>query len=159
MLGLFRRGRIDDAALDQQLDLIDAEAAGIQAEIEMAERALSVGDQAAQLKSAEALLGSLRKRLDRPISPELKRRIVEALVESIRADTIERWGVPESKITVTYRFAQPNESAMLLLPREHAVNSRTRPPEKLETFGRPPSAAAAHAEADSAASRGADRRG
>ena len=60
---------------------------------------------------------------------------VASYVESIRADTIERWGVPESKITVTYRFAQPNEAAMLLLPREHAVNSHTRPPEKLETLG------------------------
>ncbi len=33
ILGLFRRGRIDDAELDQQLDLIDAESAGLKAEV------------------------------------------------------------------------------------------------------------------------------
>jgi len=135
MLGLFRRGRIDDVTLDQQLDLIDAEAAGLQAEIEMAERALSVGDQTAQLKSAESLLAALRKRLDSPVSAELKRRIVETLVESIRADTVECWGVSQSKITVTYRFAEPNEAAALVLPRSHNLTSRTRSPEKLETLG------------------------
>jgi site-specific DNA recombinase len=135
MLGLFRRGRINDATLDQHLDLINAETAALQAEIEMAERALSVGDQAAQLKSAEALLAALRKRLDSPISPELKRRIVEALVEGIRADTVECWGVSESKITVTYRFAEPSEAAALVLPQSHNLTSRTRPPDKLETLG------------------------
>jgi len=89
VLGLFRRGRIDDATLDQQLDLIDAEAAGIQAEIETAERALSAGDRTAQLHSAEALLATLRSRLDCPIPADLKRRIVEILVESIQANTVE----------------------------------------------------------------------
>ena len=66
---------------------------------------------------------------------ELKRRIVEALVESVRADTVECWGVPQTKITVTYRFAQPEESAPLVLPLAHKFTSRTRPPEKLETLG------------------------
>jgi site-specific DNA recombinase len=135
MLGLFRRGRIDDATLDQHLNLIDVEADCLRAEIEMAERAISVADQTAQLKSAEALLAALRKRLDSPVSPELKRRIVETLVESIQANTVECWGVAQSSITVTYRFAQPSEAAPLVLPRSHSVTSRTRPPEKLETLG------------------------
>jgi transcriptional regulator with XRE-family HTH domain len=135
MLGLFRRGRIDDATLDQHLDIINAETVGLQAEIDMAERALSVGDQTAQLKSAESLLAALRKRLDSPVSPELKRRIVETLVEGIRADTVERWGVSESKITVTYRFTEPNEAAALVMPRSYSLTSRTRAPDKLDTLG------------------------
>ena len=135
MLGLFRRGRIDEATLDEHLDLIGAESAGLQTEIDTAERALSIGDQTAQLKSAEALLATLRKGLDNPVPPELKRRIVEALVESIRADTVECWGVPQTRITVTYRFAQPEDAAPLVLPRAHQFTSRTRPPEKLETLG------------------------
>jgi transcriptional regulator with XRE-family HTH domain len=69
------------------------------------------------------------------VSAELKRRIVETLVESIRADTVECWGVSQSKITVTYRFAEPNEAAALVLPRSHNLTSRTRSPEKLETLG------------------------
>lgn len=64
-----------------------------------------------------------------------KRRIVEALVASIRADTVECWGVPQSKITVTYRFAEPSEAAPVILPQSHQFNSRTRLPEKLETIG------------------------
>jgi transcriptional regulator with XRE-family HTH domain len=135
MLGLFRRGRIDDATLDQHLNLIDVEAGALQAEIEMAERVLSVADQTAQLKSAGALLSTLRERLDHTISPEFKRRIVDALVEGIRADTVECWGVAQSRITVTYRFAQPSEAAALVLPRSHSLSGRTCPPEKLETLG------------------------
>ena len=134
MLGLFRRGRIDEATLDHHLDMIDAEAAGLQAEIEAAKRALSADDRAAQLQSAESLLATLRKSLAGPVSPELKRRIVEVLVERVQADTIERWGVQESKITITYRFSQPNEPAALVLPRQHRLTSRNRVPEKLETL-------------------------
>jgi site-specific DNA recombinase len=135
MLGLFRRGRIDDATLDQHLNLIGVEAAALQAEIEMAERMISVADQTAQMKSAGALLATLQKRLDSPVSDALKRQIVEALVESIRSDTVECWGVAQSSITVTYRFAQPSEAAPLVLPRSHNLNNGTRLPEKLETIG------------------------
>jgi site-specific DNA recombinase len=135
MLGLFRRGRIDDATLDGHLDLIDAEAAGLQAEIETAERALSPEDQAAQLKSAESLLAALRKKLAGPIAPDLKRRIVVVLVERIEANTVERWGVQQSEITITYRFTQPTEPAALVLPRSHKLSPRSRVPDKLETIG------------------------
>ena len=65
VLGLFRRGRIDETTLDQQLDMIDAEAAGLQAEIEMAARALSAGDRTAQFHSAEALLETLQVKAGR----------------------------------------------------------------------------------------------
>jgi hypothetical protein len=135
MLGLFRRGRVDEATLDRHLDMIDAEAAGLQAEIEGASRALSAGDPAAQLRSAEELLGKLRKRLEGHVPPELKRRIVEALVEKIQADTTERWGVPQSEITIFYRLSQPNEAAALVLPKAIRLTRRNRLPEKLETIG------------------------
>ena len=106
ILALFRRGRIDEATLDKQMDEIEGEAAGLRAEIETEARALSCADRREQLSSAEALLASLRKRLNKPIPPDLKRRIVETLVDSVRADTVERWGVQQSNITVTYRFVR-----------------------------------------------------
>ena len=134
VLGLFRRGRIGDAELDTQLDLIDAEAAGLQAEIEAASRFLSTEDQAAQFRNAESLLDVLRKRLEQPISPDLKRQIVEALVESVVANTVERWGVAQSEITIVYRFGQPAEAAVLVLPRSHKLQMRKRPPEQLITL-------------------------
>jgi transcriptional regulator with XRE-family HTH domain len=88
-----------------------------------------------QLTSTEALLAELRTKLNGPISHELKRRIVEVLVESIRADTVEVWGVQQTKITVIYRFAQPEEAAAIVLPKSHHLLSRARPPETLETVG------------------------
>jgi DNA-binding transcriptional regulator YiaG len=60
---------------------------------------------------------------------------VEALVDNIRADTVERWGVQQSQITVTYRFAQPDEIAPAILLQSHHLMSRTRLPEKLATVG------------------------
>src|SRR5216684_330093 len=134
MLGLFRRGRIDEATLDQHLDLINTEAAGLQSGIEAAERALSVEDRTKQLRSAEALLGTLRTKLVGPISPEIKRRIVEILVERVQADTVERFGVQQSEITIEYRFSQPDAPAALVLPRSHRLSNRNRVPEKLETI-------------------------
>ena len=135
VLTLFRRGRIDEATLDAQLDLIDSEAAGLQAEIESVTQALSAGDRAEQFRSAEALLEMLRNRLAGPISPDLKRRIIEVLVESVQANMVERWGVQQSEVTITYRFSQPNEPAALVLPKFHRMNSRNRPLEQLNTLG------------------------
>ena len=138
VLGLFRRGRIDDATLDQQLDLIDAEAAGLQ--------------------SAESLLASLRKRLDGPVPSELKRRIVEILVDTIQANTVELWGAQQSEIIITYRFSKPDEPAALVLPRSHRISSRNRPPEQLNTLGEPSAAPAPHVEVAAKTGRGSTRR-
>jgi site-specific DNA recombinase len=135
VLGLFRRGRIDEATLDQQLDQIDAEAADLRADIEPAARGLSVGDRTAQLQSAQELLAMLRNRLDSPIQPELRRRIVEVLVDSVVANTVERWGVQQSEVVITYRFSQPDEPSALVLPRSHRLNNRKQPPEELNTLG------------------------
>src|SRR5207248_10243822 len=96
VLGLFRRGRISDATLDHQLDQVDVESADIQNDIDAVTRELRAGDRTAQLQSAEELLGMLRKRLEGPVPADLKRRIVEILVEKIEANTIERWGVQQS---------------------------------------------------------------
>ena len=135
MLALFRRARIDEATLDKHLDEIETETVDLNVAIEKETQALSVSDRTQQLDSAEALLTQLRTRLKGQISHELKRRMVEVLVESIRADTAEVWGVQQTKITVTYRFAQPEEAAAIVLPKSHHLTSRTRPPEKLETVG------------------------
>jgi transcriptional regulator with XRE-family HTH domain len=135
VLGLFRRGRIDEATLDQQLDQIDKEATELRADVETETRALSIGDRTAQLRSVEALLETLRHRLDGPLAPELKRRLVEILVESVVANTVERWGVQQSEIVITYRFSQPDEPSALVLPRSHRLNNHKQPPEELNTLG------------------------
>ncbi len=135
VLALFRRSRIDDATLDQQLDQINTETVELGSDFDAATRTLAAGDRTAQLQSAEALLETLRKRLNGPIPHELKRRIVEILVERVEANTVERWGVQQSEITISYRFSEPDEPAALVLPRSHRLNSRNRSPEELNTIG------------------------
>jgi site-specific DNA recombinase len=135
MLALFRRARIDEATLDRHLDEVETETVELNVAIERETRALSTSDRTQQMTSAKDVLTQLRTKLKGPISHELKCRIVEVLVESIRADTAEVWGVQQTKITVTYRFAQPEEAAAIVLPKSHQLTSRTRPPEKLETVG------------------------
>jgi DNA-binding transcriptional regulator YiaG len=70
-----------------------------------------------------------------PISPEIKQRIIEILVQKVQADTVERWGVQQSELTIAYRFSQPNEPVALVLPRLVRISSRNRLPEKLQTIG------------------------
>jgi transcriptional regulator with XRE-family HTH domain len=135
MLGLFRRGRIDEATLDRHLDAMDAEAAGLQAAITTAERALCDEERAAQLRAAEKLLGSLRAQLDEPLTPVVRRQIVEALVEKIEVGTVERWGVPQSAVTVTYRLTPAASAEPLVLPLLHTLHGRRKVPEKVETVG------------------------
>jgi hypothetical protein len=126
-VGLFRRGRIDDATLDAQLDQVDAEAAELRRDIEQMTRELSTGDRTAQLQSAEELLQTVREGLAGPISNHMKRRIIEILVEKVEANTITRWGVAQSEITTDYRFSQPDEPAGLVLPQTHRLNRRKCP--------------------------------
>ena len=135
VLALFRRGRIDDATLNRQLDQVDAEAADIQNDIEAVKRELAAEDRTAQLQSAEALLETLRRRLDGPVPQELKRRIVEILVDKIEAHTVQCWGVDQSEITINYRFSEPDEPSPLVLPRAHRLNRRQKPPEELNSIG------------------------
>lgn len=43
--------------------------------------------------------------------------------------------MPQTEITITYRFSQPNEPAALVMPRAHRIRGRNNPPERLETIG------------------------
>lgn len=88
-----------------------------------------------RIRSAESLLATLRKRLDGSIPQDVKRRIVEILVETIQANTVERWGGQQSEVAITYRFNQPHEPAALVLPRSYRMINRDQPPEHLNTLG------------------------
>jgi site-specific DNA recombinase len=105
IVGLYRRGRLNDAELDQQVEEIDKEAAGLSAQIAELEGKLgSTDSNGAVLESAEALLTRLRQRLDQPLTYERKRQLVELLVGGIRIDTVRNGQKRENIVTVTYRF-------------------------------------------------------
>ncbi len=134
ILGLYRKGRIDEATLDGQLDEVEKEWGALQGEIKQRTRELNGDDRRVQLQSAEVLLATLRSQLDEEISPELKRRIFESLVEKIEANVVDRWGVRQSELTIVYRFHQPEEAAPLFLPRCHRIGARNelvKPPSTL----------------------------
>jgi site-specific DNA recombinase len=111
VVGLYRRGRLNDAELDQQVEEIDKDAAGLAAQIEELESKLgSTDSNGAVLEGAEALLTRLRKRLDQPLTFERKRQLVELLVGGIRIETIRDAARRENVVTVTYRFPSAVES-------------------------------------------------
>jgi site-specific DNA recombinase len=85
ILGLFRRGRLDDKALDQQMDEIGMEETALERQLEeLRGKVTSAESIGATVRSAEALLAKLRKRLDGPVSWGIKRQLVEILVAGIR---------------------------------------------------------------------------
>lgn len=135
VLALYRRGRIDDATLDQQLDQVEHEKVRLMSEIRTNESELSVSERAQQLQTAEQLLATLRKRLSGPIPPDLKRRIVEVLVARVVANTVEQHGVKESQLAITYRFAAPAEPLAATLPQLHLLAARCTAPDVLNTVG------------------------
>jgi site-specific DNA recombinase len=136
VVGLFRRGRLSDAELDAQMDEIGKEETALQAQVEELRGKVTNADSiSATVASAEALLSQLRKRLDQPVSPDEKRRLIEILVAGVRVDTVESCGVKQAKIIVTYRFSQPGRSMPLTLPRSYSPNTCVRIPVELRTIG------------------------
>jgi len=136
VVSLYRRGRLTDAELDVQMEEIGKEQLALEAQIsELGGRIAGADSIAGNIDSAQALLAKLRKRLDSPISWELKRRLVEILVAGIRVDTTEVCGVKQTETTVTYRFAQPGEAMPLLLPKSYSTGSVIRIPMEPKTVG------------------------
>lgn len=136
VVGLYRRGRLTDAELDAQMEEIGREEAGIEAQIaELSSRITGADSIGANIGSAQALLAKLRKRLDDPISWELKRRLIETLVAGVRVETIEECGVKQARTTVTYRFSQPDQPMPLVLPQSYSAARVVRIPTQPQTIG------------------------
>ncbi len=105
VLGLYRKGRINEAAVDRQMQEIAEEEAALQAQIMELSRSLEGDTEAVQLATAAAVLEQLRTRLDEPLNWELRRELIENLVERVRVDTREIKGNRVATITVTYRLS------------------------------------------------------
>jgi site-specific DNA recombinase len=120
VVGLYRRGRLTDTDLDVQMAEIGKEETALEAQLaELRGGIVGADSIATTVTSAEALLAKLRKRLDEPISWEIKRRLIETLVAGVRVDTIEECGVKQSKITVTYRFSEPDQAIQTVLSQSY----------------------------------------
>jgi len=136
VVGLYRRGRLTDVELDAQMDEIGREESAIGERIaELGSRITGADSIGANINSAQALLAKLRKRLDEPVSWELKRRLIEVLVASVRVETAEECGVKQAKSTVTYRFNQPDQPMPLVLPQSYSAGRVIRIPVQPQTIG------------------------
>jgi len=118
VIGLFRRGRIDDTTLDQQLEEVDRERAALVRDIShLQDAAGRAHELEAEVLSSAGLLEVLNRRLDAPLTEELKRQLIELLVEGIVVDTAGVDDERESRVTVTYRFDAPDCSIAPCSPR------------------------------------------
>ena len=136
VIGLYRRGRLTETDLDAQMDEISKEETSLEIQVaELSAKIAGADTIGATINSAQALLDRLRERLDEPISWELKRRLIEVLVAGIRVDTVESCGVKESRITVTYRFSQPDQPMPVVLPQAYSAGSVVRIPVQPQTVG------------------------
>jgi hypothetical protein len=105
VVSLYRRGRLNDAELDHQVEEIDRETKALAGQINELEAKLDGQEsQGADIEGIESLLRRLRQRLDQPLSFERRRQLVELLVAGIRVETVRDGEKPENIVTVTYRF-------------------------------------------------------
>jgi site-specific DNA recombinase len=106
VITLFRRGRINESSLDSQLDQIQQEESDLQQQIARLQGlAQDAHTLEATLRSAEEMLQTLRQRLEEPLTWELQRQLIEALIERILIKTVDtERGKKEARITVIYRF-------------------------------------------------------
>ena len=106
VITLFRRGRIDERSLDAQLDQIQQEEEDLQHQSDhLQEQLHRASSLEVTLRSTEKLLQHLRTSLEKPLTWELKRHIVEELIERILVHTVDtEQGKKEARITVIYRF-------------------------------------------------------
>ena len=131
-----RRGRLNDADLDEQMEEIGKEQTALEVQIaDLRGKFAGAESVGASIGQRQTLLEKLRKRLDDPISWELKRRLIEVLVAGIRVDTFEEGGVKQARTIVTYRFDEPDQPMPLVLPQTYSAVRVIRIPVQPQTVG------------------------
>ena len=112
VIGLFRRGRISESDLDQQLDEVEAETQQIRDRLaQLQEQVSLLQTHSNSLQTAEEVLYALQRRLherlEQPLSWEVKRQVIESLVKQIQLETLEGVdGKKAARISVIYRFGE-----------------------------------------------------
>lgn len=132
VIALFRRGRIDAAALDRQLDDVQKEETHLRDQIDAMQERLRAGQATEQqVRGAAGLLTQLRARLDEPMTWELQRQLVEALVARIVVDTTtDESGKKHAKVRVTYRFDETHPRALVSSAATRTDKDSSPPPRR-----------------------------
>ena len=112
--GFTGKGRIGEDAVERQMLAMAEEEVALRAEMaELARQLEGVDTEAAQLDTAAGILQKLEVRLREPLRWELRRELIESLVEQVRVDTHQRGVHREASITVTYRFSSCSDNRSL----------------------------------------------
>ena len=120
---MYRRGTIEPDILDRQMEAIETERRQLTEALETARESLcGATDAKTGIDSAETLLRELNGRLDGTLTWELKREIVETLVEQILVETVQEDGKKRAIVHVTYKFDPPLKPT--LMARTHRGSSR-----------------------------------
>ena len=65
----------------------------------------------------------------------MKRKLVEVLVAGVHIDTVEECGVKQSRITVSYKFSEPDATLPILLNQSYGSGRVIRIPMQPQTVG------------------------
>jgi site-specific DNA recombinase len=115
VLGLYRKGRIAEEAVERQMqEMAEEEAALRGAMAELHRQLQGVAAEAAQMDMAAGALQRLATRLQAgPLDRDIRRELIENLVERVRVDTRQTGEQRQALIMVTYRFAAgPKDRAL-----------------------------------------------
>jgi site-specific DNA recombinase len=117
VLALYRRGRIDEPTLDQQLDEIERERGQLEGLIRESEARMAQSESAeARIRSVEDLLVQLSQRLVTSPTWDVRRQLVEALVDGIQVETVTVDGKKDASVSVSYCFSTPFASTATCTP-------------------------------------------
>jgi len=142
VLGLYRKGRIGEEAVERQMQEIEEEEGALRAQMaELAQRLEGVDTEAVQIDTAAGVLEKLGARLREPLSWELRRELIESLVEQVRVDTRQKEGQRAASVTATYRLSshstirpQVNGRGAMSSP-DRAAKLEVRLPHRAEHHG------------------------
>lgn len=108
VLGLYRKGIIDEETVASQLQVVETNKANLRVQVGHIEAELKkLVDQQHQCQTTQELLERLNGILDGELTFEVKREVVDALVEGIRVDTYGDGNKKSATVTVSYRFEKP----------------------------------------------------
>jgi hypothetical protein len=110
----YRRGVIDQDTLDLQLAEIEKEAQALQAQVRDAESlAAHVAGVKTKIEDAGAALHELRKHLDRGVTDEVKRTLIETFVDGkVEIETTGEGRDRKAVAHVRYHFPRPDLQAV-----------------------------------------------
>jgi site-specific DNA recombinase len=106
VLNLYRKGRITEEVVDRQMEQIAQEEDAVRGELsELSIRLEGIGSEARQVAVARTAIETLGARLVEPLSWDVRRQLVESLIDNVRVDTRGEARERIAVITVTYRFS------------------------------------------------------